>query len=104
VKPFREYLRYVFHNLVLPKPKVTFFPKGGSYVCGHGQNCNRTFPTYYARNFHEWKEHPGCPRFRKATFWDWLRDDDRYHHSCRCQQASECTHGCWKSGSPFRNG
>lgn len=96
---FLEIARYVFHNAVMPEPEVTFFPKGGPYVCGGG--CKRTFPNYYTRNYHEWKEHPGCPRFRKLTFWAWLREGGTYH-SCRCHHASECTHGCWQAGTPYR--
>lgn len=97
-----EKLKYMFHNRVLPKPPVTFFPNGGPYVCGSGK-CDRTFTTYYTRNFHQWKEHPGCPRYRKPTFGAWMNEMTG-DHSSRCQSASECTHGCWLLRSPFRNG
>jgi hypothetical protein len=83
------------------RPEVTIFPecnRGYQYVCSAG--CHRTFPDYYTRNVHEWREHPGCPKYRIENFHEWLRSDQSGYHSCRCRP-EDCEQGCLPGG-PFR--
>lgn len=74
-------------------PIITYFPDGGRYVCPY---CDRTFTTYFSRNVHEWRMHPGCPKYRKYSFKDWNMD-----HSFRCKP-EECTRSCYNGQSPYR--
>lgn len=93
-------LRYLRARYI-DQPAVTHFPElndGAQYCCSH---CDRTFPDHYTRNFHEWETHPGCPKYRKATFWRWMQDDDGWKHSCRCKP-EDCERGCFDKGSIYR--
>ena len=121
-KPLREQLRYRLwpHNFAtVPQPrwydilrygwaqyvdldrvKMTLFPetnRGYQYVCPH---CDRTFPNHYTRNVHEWREHPGCPKYRIELFWEWVYSKQGSTHSCRCRP-EDCEQGCFPGG-PFR--
>lgn len=89
---------YISYMIEVKKGKVIEFPFG--YCCS--DRCGLAFSNYQARNYHEWKEHPGCVRYRKNTFWDWLFDGDTdngkssgIYHSCVCSKndintCSEC--------------
>ena len=81
------------------RAEVTFHPEGGRFTCPH---CSRTFRDSLDRAYHVWKDHPGCPKYAKPSWGRWLTEPDAVLHSCRCQSAEECEHGCWEGLGPYR--
>lgn len=49
----------------------------GGYCCGL---CSLQFRSWNHRNFHEWKDHPGCKKYRVERFKDYT-----CYHSCMCR-------------------
>lgn len=94
----QKLLEYVKYMLQVKRGTRVKFPFG--YCCDN--SCGLAFSNYQVRNYHQCKEHPGCAKYRKKTFWDWLFDIDRpetlssVYHSCVCQayhevKCSECS-------------
>jgi len=91
-------LRYWLARAQMNRVPVSHFPEGGAYACSR---CERTFPDHYARNVHQWRDHPGCPACRIEDFHEWVRSSRAAFHSCRCRP-EDCERGCHRSGHPFR--
>lgn len=82
-----------FHKFLTAvcEAKEVAYPTG--YICSF---CNMGYSNWQARNFHEWKEHLGCPKYRKKSLWNYLFDMDtdglpNVKHSWKCAD-DHCVH------------
>lgn len=98
----QKLIEYTDYMIQVKRATMVKFPHG--YCCS--DSCGLAFSNYQARNYHEWKMHPGCAKYRKNTFWDWLfgidQDGDKIssiYHSCMCQPYHE--NKCHECSSKF---